>query len=1373
MEGADSQGGGAQPQIAIPAIHNLTPPGPLDIDGPGARGRWKDFKDEWNRYSLLSGLTRQSKIFQKELLLHQIGKGGRRIHESFVFAGDEDKEDPQVLIAKYDTHFGAACVEHIERIKFYNRDQLPDETFEQFLSDIRILLKDGGSCNCMYDKLLMDRIFLGHKDPKVKDKLYGLENPNLSTTLNICRTMEVTHENKKVFKTESATVNKVSHKKYLDKCKYCGKKHKWQKEECPAWGKSCVVCKESNHFAGSEMCDGKKSHKKDKKEKKQRSHKYTQKKQRDVYAVDEDSESDFESASDSSSAEGSICAVVSSVSDPRSRPLYCKINIDNETVVHQIDPGATVCVLPAKHIGSRFIRPEQIGLKMWNGNTVSALGKCKIKVQNEKTGEKWNIDYVIVDDKRLTPLLSRKAAEMMGLITVNYHNFDLANKVTHRKTLEDFISEFPSVFDGKPGSLPGEKVHLTLTSEAEPVIKPARTLPESLKDAVKAQLEDKVKAGILAKVDEPTDYVNQMAVAEKKNGDPRICLDPRPLNLGLKREHYRLPVLEDILPELAGAKVFSVIDLKEGYIHCELDYDSSLLTTMATPFGRYRWCRLPFGLNVSSEIFQKRLVQSLEGLKKVKCIADDLIVWGDDDPDHDEAFYNLMLTFAKNNTKANLDKIQFRQEAVKFYGHIVSNEGLKPEPEKVQGITDLKVPEDVKAVERLKGMVGYLSRFVPNLSDVMRPISMLTGKNVAWTWDATQDKAFTVLKKLLSEAPALAYFDAKKELTIQTDASGDGLGAAMIQEDQPIAYASRALSGAETRYSTIEKEMLAVVFALEKWHQFTYGRHVTIYSDHKPLQAISKKPLDKAPKRLQGMLLRALAYDIDIIYRQGKQMYLADTLSRAHPPPSDKSEEMEFERINAVTYISMSPERIQQIRDATKTDTVLATLQNTIQTGWPDRKDVPGPIVEYYSFRDELQVTDGLIFRGERLVIPKSLKNSILKDIHRGHSGMDACLRLAREYVYWPGMSNDIKEVVRLCEVCRELEVSHAKETLLNHDVPDRPWQKLGGDLFDFEGDKYMITVDYFSNFWELDRMYSTTAKVIIRKLKTHFARYGIPDEMIVDSGSQYTSDEFQQFCKEWGIKLTLTPPHHHQANGKAESAVKSAKRLLRKTKRTGEDPYLALCTHRNTPQQGIGLSPAQRLFCRRTKTLLPTATTLLKPQTDTTHTVKKLKDNQQRQKSYYDKAAKDLPNLDKGDCVRVKPYRLGDKTWKKARVVEKLDRRLYEVEFEDGKRLRRNRRMLRKSHEPPPPPRHVSLSPPRHRPRSLSPPVVRYRSWSPPQRRPPSPGDKTAGHLPSAPPDGSIADLPAQPHEEANNDSVGLRRSKRERKTPKRFPDI
>ena len=227
----------------------------------------------------------------------------------------------------------------------------------------------------------------------------------------------------------------------------------------------------------------------------------------------------------------------------------------------------------------------------------------------------------------------------------------------------------------------------------------------------------------------------------------------------------------------------------------------------------------------------------------------------------------------------------------------------------------------MKAARRFCGFLNYLAKFLPRLADVLEPIQQLTGKEVPWQWQHEHDAAFEKVKQLVTQAPLLKYYNPEGEFTVQCDASDKGLGATLMQNGQPIAFASRALTDPETRYAQIEKEMLAVVFALQKFDQYVYGRPVTIQSDHKPLAAISKKPLRSAPKRLQGMLLKVQKYDIVIVHKPGPEMYLADTLSRAFLPTTENTQG-EFERVNAVKLLPMTDERLEEMRNSTRDDAV-------------------------------------------------------------------------------------------------------------------------------------------------------------------------------------------------------------------------------------------------------------------------------------------------------------------------------------------------------------------------------------------------------------------------------------------------------------------
>ena len=269
-------------------------------------------------------------------------------------------------------------------------------------------------------------------------------------------------------------------------------------------------------------------------------------------------------------------------------------------------------------------------------------------------------------------------------------------------------------------------------------------------------------------------------------------------------------------------------------------------------------------------------------------VHDDILVYGKGNTeqeavvDHDKNMLSLMERCKEQNITLNRDKMQLKKSQVCLMGHLLTAKGVQADPEKIRAITEMPNPTDVKGMQRFLGLVNYLSKFLPRLSTVCEPLRLLTLKDTEWCWLEIHDEVLKEIKKLVANSPVLRYYNPEEELTLQCDASDKGLGAALLQQGQPKAFASRALSACELGYAPIEKELLAVVYGMERFHHYTYGRKVVVNSDHKPLESIVKKPLHMAPKRLQRMLLRLQGYDISLRYLKGTEVFLADTLSRAY-----------------------------------------------------------------------------------------------------------------------------------------------------------------------------------------------------------------------------------------------------------------------------------------------------------------------------------------------------------------------------------------------------------------------------------------------------------------------------------------------------------
>ena len=1264
---------------------SLTPPEKIRIRLDGNNEAiWRTFKEDFGFYMLSAGFKKRDDDEKIALLINTGGTELKRVYNSLTWDNPTvTVPDQSQVYAKVieilDDYFHVRKNVLSSRKIFSEMSQNADENLEQFITRIRTLAKDCDYSETEQPKQMRDRLVFGCRAEDLREKFFREEYEKLTFEKALSITSAYCSAKRQLAACREDNVHAIQERyqkkvnkgqgeerdTYYNECIFCGKKHKWGKDNCPAYGKTCSECSGKNHFA--RKCKNLEKSRKAKKGK------FNPKsKGKNVNAVREGSES--ESSSESESTEEFVMTIGSI---EKSIVAEMEMVKSGKAVKFQVDTGASVSVIPRSLVADEELQPSKCTLKAWNEGEIHPLGRCRVSVRNLKNKKKYSVEFTVVQEQ-LTPILSKNASEQMQLLTVNYEN------IKSVKNYDSILNNYSEVFNDELGNLPGV-VHLTVDPHVQPVAIARCKVPLSVKQKVKEKLSDMEKKGIIIRVDEPTEWVSRMVASTKPNGDIRICIDPLALNKALQREMHPLPTFDDVLPELGKARVFSKVDLRNGYWHCELDEESSRMTTFQTPYGRYRWTRLPFGLKVSSEIFQKRLLQSLEGLTNVICVADDVLVYGIGDDDlqarenHDAAMTALLERCKHIGIRLSIEKTVLREKEVLFLGHKIGQDGVSVDPSKVEAIQKMKPPGNPNEVMQIAGMVNYLSKFLPRLADEMRPIRKLTHKDTPWEWGSEQDLALQQIKELVTTTPILSYYNPTETLVIQCDASQYGIGAVLMQNGKPLSYASRAMTPTETRYAQIEKEMLAILFSVRRFHQYTYGRKVQILTDHKPLQSIVKKPLCMAPRRLQGMMLKLQEYDVDVTYLPGKEMYIADLLSRSYLP-NDKGGG-EFESVSHVTNLPIRRERLLKIQNASEADPVIKKLRGVISDGWPEEKiNVPVELHPYFHIRDELIAQDGMVFKGERIVVPQTMRKEIREALHISHLGAESCLRRARQCVYWPGINADLKEYIGQCDVCNQYGQKQQKETLITHELTDRPWEKIAIDLFECDGKDYLIVADYFSNWWEYDRLYKTTTRAVIDKMKKHFARFGIPSILISDNGQQFVSEQFCDCMDSWDIEHRTSSPGHQQANGLAEASVKIAKKLIRKTTEGGQDLMMALLEPRNVPTQDAGTSPAQRTFGRMTRTLLPVNIEKLKAaDSETTKINRRLRDF--RKEWYHDKHAKDLEILEEGEVVRMRPLVANSKKWRKAVVVTRCDERSYEVECE-GHTYRRNRIDLKVSRE-------------------------------------------------------------------------------------------
>ena len=390
-------------------------------------------------------------------------------------------------------------------------------------------------------------------------------------------------------------------------------------------------------------------------------------------------------------------------------------------------------------------------------------------------------------------------------------------------------------------------------------------------------------------------------------------------------------------------------------------------------------------------------------------------------------------------------------------------------------------------------------------------------------------------------------------------------------------------------YAQIEKEALAITWACDRFHQYLLGLRFHIETDHKPLvPLLSSKNLDDLPLRVQRFRLHLMRYDFSISHVSGKELIIADDLSRA-PVKDSKTQTTDLQPHEVEEYvdhiISSLPAtegRLEQIRREQQQDTTCQKLMQYCQQGWPSRDKLPGMFKPYLTVATEFSIKDGLLMRGRRIVVPAVLQKQILDRLHTGHQGITKCRQRARQSVWWLHISAQIEELIRKCPTCC-IEQKPRAEPMIPSLLPDRPWHKVGMDLFYWDQATYLLIVDYYSRYIEVSRLSSESAQEVIRHTKSIFARHGIPAEVVSDNGPQFTSEEFQKFSKQYCFSHKTSSPYYPQGNGEAERAVQTVKMLLKKE----NDAYLALLAYTATPLS-CGYSPAQLLMSRQLRSTVP-----------------------------------------------------------------------------------------------------------------------------------------------------------------------------------------
>jgi len=1118
--------------------------------------------EDVNDYLAICGVTDEAA--QKQLFLNLAGLAVRKIVKGLVVptGGNEYKALTDALKA----HFRPAVNTTSERYKFRQLKQLPDESVTSFIGRLRERVELCNFASTSVDTILnsqvRDQLIIGLKSSDIRRELLKESDLTLANASSKAVAMEASFTDSRMYDDQSvgsspslaasaqssiAAVhssqpkfqkpNKASRNKSSQSagksCMYCGRLHAKGKQFCPAAHVRCSKCSKVGHF--SEVCLS------------------TQ-----VRVVNEEDVADLaQEVYDLAYAVGPSVAT-------SNQSFTATLNVNGQPCEGLMDTGATRTILT-----DDIVQPTRSSdriLKAYNRSVIPTLGMADVEISTDK--HTMRCSCFVVPKGRQRVLFGQDVISQLELLVT-------ANLV-----------------DTAP-------VSITVDPAATPIAQPARRPPISAKADIEAELQRLVKADVIEPVKEASAWVSPIVPVRKSNGTLRLCVDYRQLNKSIIREHRALPTVDEITAELADAEVFSVLDAESGFHQLLLDVDSRPLTTFATHCGLYRFKRLPFGVSCAPEIFQRVVSDILVGLPGVVVYIDDILVFGRNRKEHDERLASVRARLTAANLKLNGDKCCIGQEQVKYLGHILTKAGVQPDADKLSAIQDMPPPKSLADVQRFLGMVTYLGKFVPQLTNATEPLRTLS-KREPFVADSELLSAFaTTQQAVATSLHTLAYFrpSPKVPTAVSCDASPLGLGAILWQQDAsgqwlPVTCASRTLTDVETRYSQLEREMLGIVFALTRFRQYVLGRFVEVYTDHKPLLSIIRKPFDDVPPRLQRWLVSLMPYDYTLKHVPGKQLACTDTLSRA-PLPTRVASSAESRSLHE--YIGLvleaSPVDLDDIRRATQADAVLnKVIQRILTSSWKDISILEQP---YYVVRDQLTVVDGVILLSARILIPADLRHSVMALAHEGHPGQEAFQDALRQRVWWPGMSKDVTLYMERCSECWRRRTNGPQE-LLPTEI-EGVWEKLAVDLVSIEGRSFLSIIDYGSRFPILRPLLSTTTTAVIDVLDDIFAMFGLPASLVSDNGPQFISEQMAVFLSRLNISHVKSSPRYARSNGMVERLHRVIKERLSALK-----PHLpfqrrlnqVMFDIRGSRHRMLGTSPSSALFTRTMRTRVPTVIT-------------------------------------------------------------------------------------------------------------------------------------------------------------------------------------
>jgi len=1136
------------------------------------------------------------------LLRASFGTEGYRIYASLA---TNLREDYAAATKRMEDHFVQKSSTIFQRAQFTRRQQRAGETISQYVAALREMAV---KCEFPADQLterVRDQLIAWCYSDRIRERL--LQEPatkSLDEFVNLAVTIEramaeapalAPVDRRPVNRVKTATQRDQQQREGRSKsCFNCGQTGHFAKSDaCPARDKKCGNCGATGHFAracrqGSRRRRG-----------------GSHSRQRRSASTNRVSESDdLGDDMDGELTEVRSIRINSVTAAQVGRFKLVTCFVDNVPLELIVDTGAKVSIISkahySKHLRNHKLSKPTLSLKNFDGKPISCIGCCTVPVQ---LGDKLLPSFTFYVTEFGESMMGVDLFDALGgTVKICCKQVQAISPTVSNSSVQ--LAQFPNLTK-EFGTLKAFVHNPQIDPSVRPVQQKFWHPAISLRDEISAELRRMEGDGIIERI-ESSAWTSNIVVARKKDGGVRLCVNLKDVNKALIPERYPLPTMEELTMKVAGATVFSKIDLKWGYLQLEISKQARQLTAFVTHEGVFQFIRLPFGLATGPSAFQRVIRKIIDGIEGCANILDDILVWGRTTAEHDERLRRVLQQLDKYNATVRADKCVIGMPEVEFNGHRVSASGILPLTSNVKALMEIPVPKNQKQLLRFMCTATYYLKFVSGFASMADPLRRLLKKDVEWSWTPQCQSAFDEIKQAVANPPVLAHFDISADTIVACDASGTALGACLSQvaadgHERPVAFASRALSPAERKYSASEREALACIWACEKWNFYLYGRKFTLVTDHQALKTLlTSGGTGHRPLRLHRWNDRLQQYNFEVLYRPGKQNFAADCLSRyneAEATSTNEADPVETSddsvEIDTVFGSTSSPVvDLIELSTETNLDEHLVLVRQYVIDGWPDKKAVPAELQPYYAVRDELSTfADGCVSRGTRAVIPVMLRARMLELAHEGHPGIVRMKQCCRENIWWPGIDKDVEHQVRECTACVLSGKSIRPVPLPAKQIPlpSGPWRKVAIDIAgEFRAAPHhqrflIVAIDCYSKWPEVRCTGNITSAAVIDFLSDLFCRFGTVEELVSDNGPQFISDELQQFLSAHGVRHSKTALYNPQANGEVERFNRVLKEGLKAALADGktfqQGVRQTLASYRSLPQSTTGVSPAKLMY--------------------------------------------------------------------------------------------------------------------------------------------------------------------------------------------------